>query len=134
MVNTRTRRGDDPCGAAPASLVAPKGDAVTYPQSRPQYPAAYPQQAPYAMPLRNSGLSVAGMVLGILTLVGFWVPIGAVVMGVLAVALSGAGIAQTAKPGWSGRGMAVTGLVCGIVGLVPSVLFMIAFLSAAASV
>ena len=108
---------------------------MTYPQNQPQYPATYPPQgAPYAAPMRNSGLSVAGMVLGILTLVGFWIPIGSVILGVLAVALSGAGIAQTGKLGWSGRGMAITGLVCGIVGLIPSVIFMIAFIGAAASV
>ena len=104
------------------------------------YAGGYPQQAPFpgpmvAMPmLRTSGLGVAGMVLGILTLVGFWVPIGSVVLGVLALALSGAGISQTAKPGYSGRGMAITGLVCAVVGLVPSVVFMIAFIGAAASV
>jgi hypothetical protein len=94
-------------------------------------------QAPggYGMPMpRNSGLSVAGMVLGILTLVGFWVPIGSVLLGVLAVVLSGAGIAQTGKPGVTGRGMAITGLVCGIIGLIPSVIFMVAFIGAAASV
>jgi hypothetical protein len=108
---------------------------VTYPQDQ-----SYPQQmplagAPYAgAPTRTSGMSVAGMVLGIITLVGFWIPIGSVILGVLAVALSGAGMAQTGKPGYSGRGMAITGLVCGIVGLIPSVLFMVAFISAAASV
>jgi hypothetical protein len=105
---------------------------VTYPQSQPQYSAPYSQQG-QVLPMRTSGMSVAGMVLGILTLVGFWIPIGSVILGVIAVALSGAGIAQTGKPGYSGRGMAVTGLVCGIVGLIPSVIFMIAFIGAAAS-
>lgn len=102
---------------------------MTYPPSQPQYPAAYPLQAP----MRTSGMSVAGMVLGILTLVGFWVPIGSVILGVIAVALSGAGMAQTGKPGYSGRGMAITGLVCGIIGLIPSVIFMIAFIGATAN-
>jgi hypothetical protein len=83
--------------------------------------------------MRTSGMSVAGMVLGILTLVGFWVPIGSVILGVIAVALSGAGMAQTGKPGYSGRGMAITGLVCGIIGLIPSVIFMIAFIGATAN-
>ena len=97
---------------------------TNYPGGQPGYPPVYGCQQ--MAPPQTSGLSVAGMVLGILTLLGFWIPIGAVVLGVLAVALSGAGMAQTSKPGYAGRGMAITGLVCGIVGLGPSLIFMIA--------
>ena len=107
---------------------------MTYPQNQPYQQQMPLTGAPYAAaPMRTSGMSVAGMVLGIITLVGFWIPIGSVILGVLAVALSGAGISQTGKPGYSGRGMAITGLVCGIVGLVPSVIFMIGFLGAVSS-
>ncbi|TDP97893.1 DUF4190 domain-containing protein [Labedaea rhizosphaerae] len=101
---------------------------MSYPQysNQPQFPGPYqpmPQQ-------RTSGMAVAGMVLGIITVVGWWIPIGSVVLGALAVALSGVGMAQTGNPasGYSGRGLAITGLVCGIIGLVPSVFFTIAFL------
>ena len=103
---------------------------VTYPQypNQPQHPGSYPPPAP--MQQKTSGMAVAGMVLGIVTIVGFWIPIASVLLGALAVALSGVGMAQTNNPAYSGRGLAITGLVCGIVGLVPSVIFMIAFFAA----
>ena len=103
---------------------------MSYPQysNQPQFQGPY-QQVP---PQKTSGMAVAGMVLGIITLIGWWIPIGSVVIGALAVALSGVGMAQTSNPasGYTGRGLAITGLVCGIVGLVPSVIFMIGFLAA----
>ena len=102
--------------------------------SYPQFPNEPQFQGPYQpMPQqRTSGMAIAGMVLGIITIVGWWIPVGSVLLGALAVALSGVGMAQTSNPasGYSGRGLAITGLVCGIVGLVPSVIFMIGFLAA----
>lgn len=106
---------------------------VSYPQysNQPQYQGPY-QQMPQQ---KTSGMAIAGMVLGIITLVGWWIPIGSVVIGALAVALSGVGMAQTSNPasGFTGRGLAITGLVCGIIGLVPSVIFMIGFFGAVSS-
>ncbi|MEU4246855.1 DUF4190 domain-containing protein [Amycolatopsis sp. NPDC026612] len=109
----------------------------------PQYPAsmpvpAYPAQyaampSPYPM-LRTSGLCVAGMVVGILALIGFWIPIGDVVMGVIAIGLSWAGLQQSSRPGYSGRGMAIAGLVCGGVAMIPAIIVMIFFFTAATAV
>ncbi|MGW4520275.1 DUF4190 domain-containing protein [Amycolatopsis sp. NPDC004378] len=109
------------------------------PAWRPQYPvsAPVPVQQPYpgpynAMPypmLRTSGLCVAGMVIGILALIGFWIPFGDVFMGALAIALSWAGMVQSAKPGYTGRGMGIAGLVCGILAIIPAIIVVVLFLS-----
>jgi hypothetical protein len=112
-----------------------------YPPSAPvpQYPvqpyvtqpyAAYGAQ-PYPMAaypmLRTSGMAVAGMVIGILALIGFWIPIADLLLGFLAIGLSWAGIVQCGKPGYSGKGMAIAGLVCGILGVIPAIVIMLFF-------
>jgi len=90
----------------------------------PQPYAAYP--VPYPM-VRTSGLAVAGMVLGILALVGFWIPFADLLLGFLAIGLSWAGIVQSGKPGYTGHGMAVAGLICGILGVLPAIIVMLFF-------
>ncbi|MEV6879611.1 DUF4190 domain-containing protein [Amycolatopsis sp. NPDC051128] len=93
--------------------------------------AAYGAQ-PYPM-LRTSGLAVAGMVIGILALIGFWIPIADLLLGFLAIGLSWAGIVQCGKPGYSGKGMAIAGLVCGIIGVIPAIVIMLFFFGLAAA-
>jgi hypothetical protein len=89
--------------------------------TQPGYPmAAYPV-------LRTSGLAVAGMVVGILALVGFWIPVADLLLGFLAIGLSWAGIVQGGKPGYTGRGMGIAGLVCGILGVIPAIVVMLFF-------
>lgn len=62
---------------------------------------------------RTSGISVAAMVCGICALV---IPFTWFVLGLLAVIFGGVGISQTSKnPNLGGKGMAITGLVCGII-------------------
>jgi hypothetical protein len=97
----------------------------TYSQPFPQpYVAAYPPQ-PYFGPRPSSGLATAGLVFGILGLVGFWIPVGDVLLSGLGVLFSGMGLAQTRGDLVSGRGRAIGGLVCGIIGLIPAVLFLV---------
>lgn len=62
-------------------------------------------------PAAPSGLSVASMVLGILTLPFFWWGLATLAMVVLAITFGAIGIG---RPG--GRGMATAGLVLGSVG------------------
>ncbi|MFG1638883.1 DUF4190 domain-containing protein [Amycolatopsis sp. NPDC049252] len=110
------------------------GPVQPYPMSAPvPLPQHYgmPYQAmpaPYPI-LRTSGLCVAGMVVGILALLGFWIPFGDVLMGLLAIGLSWAGVTQSARPGFTGRGMGIAGLVCGILATIPALVLMVLFLS-----
>lgn len=59
----------------------------------------------------TNGLSVAALVLGIVCLVS---PIFGFIMGILALIFGAVALNQVGKTGQSGRGMAITGLVCGI--------------------
>ncbi|HEX3778268.1 MAG TPA: DUF4190 domain-containing protein [Pseudonocardiaceae bacterium] len=86
---------------------------------------------PVAQP--TSGMCVAGMVLGILAVVGFWIPFGGLIVGIIGLILSIVGMRQARFQGRSGFGMGVTGLVCSLVSLIPAVILLVLFFSAAAS-
>jgi hypothetical protein len=58
------------------------------------------------------------MVTGIVGLVFGWVPIVGFILGAVAVVLSGVGIHSANTKHATGRGMAVAGLVCGILAVV----------------
>jgi hypothetical protein len=64
---------------------------------------------------RTDGMSIAAMVCGILS---FFVPILGLVLAILAIIFGGVGLGRTNRdPELKGRGMAVTGLVLGIIGM-----------------
>lgn len=69
-------------------------------------------------PQGGAGMSIASMVLGIVALVScciWWISIPCGVIGIVLAVLSLKG----QKPG---RGMAIAGLVCAIIGLIPAIL------------
>lgn len=71
-----------------------------------------------------SGLAIASMVCGILSLVFFWVPLFGFLLGIIAVIFGAVAIRQIGRdPNLGGRGMAIAGLVCGIVGVAGWVIF-----------
>lgn len=75
-----------------------------------------------AAPKKSAGLAIASMVLGIVALVlSCCVPYLPIVLALLAVILGGVSLAN--KMG--GKGMAIAGLVCGIIGLVPAVVVVV---------
>lgn len=75
-----------------------------------------------AAPKKSAGLAIASMVLGIVALVlSCCVPYLPIVLSLLAVILGGVSLAK--KMG--GKGMAIAGLVCGIIGLVPAVIVVV---------
>ena len=113
-----------------------------YPQ--PSYPPpSYPQpsypQPPYPQPggyygspmlrQQTSGMAVAGMVLGILSLVLFWASLLAPLLALLGIIFSSVGMSQGSKPGWTGKGMAIAGLVCSLITAAVWVLLVIAVAS-----
>lgn len=79
-------------------------------------------QQPAMQPKQSAGLGIASMVLGICALLfsccipylPFFLALAAVVMG---------GICLAKKMG--GKGMAIAGLVCGIIALIPSVIVLV---------
>jgi Domain of unknown function (DUF1707) len=86
------------------------------------YPMPYAQGYPATYVARNSGPATAGLVLGILGLVGFWIPFGGFVLSGLGVIFSGVGLSQTRGNAMSGRGQAIGGLICSVLGLIPAAL------------
>lgn len=72
---------------------------------------------------RTDGLSIAAMICGILS---FFVPVVGLVLAILAIVFGGIGIGRTNRnPELKGRGMAITGLILGILGLLFVVFFLI---------
>jgi len=64
---------------------------------------------------RTDGMSIAAMVCGILS---FFVPVLGLILAILAIIFGGVGLGRTRRdPELKGRGMAITGLVLGIVGM-----------------
>ncbi|SEF36775.1 protein of unknown function [Amycolatopsis pretoriensis] len=110
-----------------------------YPPSAPQYAVQpyvtqpYPAYGPQPMygaayqPLITSGMAVAGMVVGIIALVTFWIPFVDLLLGFLAIGLSWGGMVQSDRPGHTGKGMAIAGLVCGIIAVIPALIVMLFF-------
>jgi len=95
-----------------------------YPQPGPfpaQYPPTYPNYPIVVQPARPNGLGVAGFVTGLLGLIFFWVPALGVILGSLGIILGGAAYSASRKAG-SSNGLAIAGLVLGIVSLIPAII------------
>jgi hypothetical protein len=117
-----------PYGAQPAQWNQPYGGQ---PYGQPYtaspgygYPPVPPQQP-------SNGMGIAGFVTGLVGLILCWVPWLGLLLSIVGVALSGAGISQGKKKGAS-TGLAIAGLSCGAVGLILSIVILV-FIYAAAS-
>ena len=104
------------------------------PPGEPQYGQQYPgqqyggqpqYQQQYGAPQQGNGMAVAGLVLGILGVILAFIPLLGVVagllFGLLAAIFGGLGLSK-AKQGRGGRGMAIAGLVLGIIAIILGIL------------
>lgn len=64
---------------------------------------------------KNSGFAVTALILGICALVLFWLPFIGWIFWVAAVIFGILGIIDSGKPGKKGKGLAIAGLILGIV-------------------
>jgi uncharacterized protein DUF4190/uncharacterized protein DUF6264 len=105
-----------------------------------QYPAPYqgygapppPAYHGYAQPGTGSnGKAVAALVLGIVSIVMFWLSFFDAVFIILALIFGILGLSDSRRRGGTGRGMAVAGLVCMGVGVVAAVIFTVVLVNAA---
>lgn len=87
------------------------------------------QQQTNNMPSQSKGLAIASMVLGIVSLVFFCFVYICIPCGLISIILGGVALANK-KPG---KGMAIAGLVCSIVGIAIYVICLIAGASLLAS-
>lgn len=80
----------------------------------PQPGAPPPQQ-------QGNGMAVAGLVLGILGAVLFFVPFIGWILAILGIIFGALGNSKASKIGGKGKGMAIAGLVLGLIGLIVGV-------------
>ncbi|MFE0510762.1 hypothetical protein [Streptomyces sp. NPDC058964] len=120
-----------PQGAAvPPPPIAPDGPGRV-PYGYPGSPAGYgghvpaPQAFPSGyhgwpgmQPMPSNGMGTAGLVLGIVSAIGFCVWPLAIVLGVLGVIFGGIGRAKAGRGEASNPGQALAGIICGSVGVV----------------
>ena len=89
-------------------------------------PQQYGQPIYVQTPAASNGIGTAGFVTGLLGLLFFWVPVIGVILALIGVVLGGVGISAGKRAG-SGTGLAVAGLVLGIVALIPAFVIVAAF-------
>lgn len=79
--------------------------------------AAGPYDGGYATYDKPKGLAIAALVLGILSLVAFWMPILGALLGLVAIILGAVALSKVKKGTAGGRGLAIAGVVTGVLGL-----------------
>ncbi|HEU0031944.1 MAG TPA: DUF4190 domain-containing protein [Kofleriaceae bacterium] len=96
------------------------------PQPQPNYgfTQGEPQMQMPPQQQGGNGLAIAGMVLGIIGLVLFWVPFLSWVLALLAIVFGAIGM-NKAKRVMRGKGMAMTGLILGIITMIAGVAFFV---------
>lgn len=113
--------GESPYGQAPQYGDNPYG------QPQPQYgQAPYGQQSygqpqygqqPYGQPQPSKGLAVTSLVLGLIALLLSWLVFPAV-LGLIAVVLGFVAVAKASKGTAGGRGMAIGGIITGVLSMI----------------
>lgn len=63
----------------------------------------------------SNGMATAGMVCGIVGIVGCWLPLLGPIAGLLGIIFGAIGMSRAGRLGGAGRGAGIAGLVCGIV-------------------
>src|SRR5450830_1865148 len=89
-------------------------------------PAPTPQPGPAKA---SNGLATAGFVLGLIGLLGSFIPvlnIGGMVIGVVGAVLAAVGLAKAKKSG-AGKGLAMAGLILGVLALIIGFVVNVAF-------
>jgi hypothetical protein len=91
--------------------------------SAPQLPIA-PPSASDSAPKGSNGLAVAGFVLGLLGLLGSFIPvvnIGAIIFAVIGIALAAVGLFRS-KTARAGKGLAIAGLILGSLAIIIAII------------
>lgn len=92
-----------------------------------------PQPGPLTPGAKSgNGLATAGFVLGLLGLLGSFIPVlnvVGIVLGVIGAVLAGVGLAKARRSG-TGKGLAVSGIVLGVLALVVGIVVNVAFATA----
>lgn len=126
-------------GSTPSYGESPPGSAPQYGEPTPAYGSA-PQPAYGAgagpgygtQAAPGKGLAIAALVLGILALLGSWIPVLNVVsilMAIVGIILGGVALSKIRKGTASGRGMALGGIITSVLAILVAVLVLAFFAS-----
>jgi hypothetical protein len=74
----------------------------------------------------SNGLAIAGMVIGIVSIVLFFLNWVDIIIGIVGLVLSLVGLSKARRLGGVGRGMAIAGVATSSVGIVAAIIFLIA--------
>ncbi|MBO0827605.1 MAG: DUF4190 domain-containing protein, partial [Streptosporangiales bacterium] len=96
----------------------------SYGQPAYNQPAAYGQSAYGTAPTQTNGLAIAAMIVGIAAIVICWLNIPLGITGVILGFVSKGKIDESGGA-LGGRGMAMTGIICGFVGIAWGILYII---------
>lgn len=111
-----------PTAAPPGTSPPPPYGYPAYgqqPQQYPHYGPPPPPYSPYPQPGTGNGKAIAGLVLGIVSILFCWTTLFDVVPVVLGLIFGFVGLNQASRlPGHQGRGQAVAGIVCSVIGAV----------------
>lgn len=131
--------GDGPAYAPQDQAYAPQEQPYAAPgqpyagPGQPYQPGQHyaPGQQPYGQQPRSgaSGLAVAALVVGIVSLLIAWVPlvnVAAILGGLVAVVLGALALSRIRRSGQTGKGLAVAGLVLGGLSVVASIIVNVA--------
>lgn len=94
--------------------------------------APHPGQQPLRPEKGSNGLATAGFVLGLLGLLGSWIPflnILGIILGILGAVLAGVGLAKSKRVN-AGKGLAIAGIVLGVLAVLIAILINVAFVGA----
>jgi hypothetical protein len=105
----------------PSGPSGPAQPPYQYPPG--QYGPPPPQYHGYVQPKTGNGKAVAALVLGIASVVFFWLSLFDGLFVVLGLVFSLIAMGETKMPGARGRGMAVAGLICSIIGAILATVF-----------
>jgi heme/copper-type cytochrome/quinol oxidase subunit 2 len=78
----------------------------------------------------RNGFGVAALVLGILAIVLCWTGIGGIVLGILALIFGILGVRRANRREATNKGVAISGIVTGAIGLVVGIIFTILWVTA----
>jgi hypothetical protein len=109
-----------PYGAPPPPQQQPYQQPYQYPPASSPGQGAPPPPAfhGYVQPRTGNGKAVAALVLGILSILLCWLSFFDAIFVILGLIFSLLAMSETKRPGVPGRGMAIAGLACTIVGAI----------------
>ncbi|MFD0960825.1 DUF4190 domain-containing protein [Paenibacillus chungangensis] len=84
-----------------------------YPNNNQQYSYGYQQQPLHSYPPKTNGKAITALVLGILAII---IPYLGFIIGIVAIIFASLAFKEIKQRQEQGRGLAIAGLVCGIIG------------------